>query len=223
VRNIETAGNQIQALVQGTEPVPYRVTVRIEREFFGQSSIELFTRCTCPVGNRCKHAAALILAARRPARWWTSPAPRSSPGPKACRSASTRPRPAQAGHRQGGDLLPVQRLAGDDVEFSLLKARLGPTASSPGAGEWSNYEQALLKPPSFVRDEDMQVFRLLRATARKRRLRRPPCAAPRAWPCSKRPSPPGAPTWRSTTAATSPGWPPAGPAGRLEWHPAPAA
>ena len=67
VRNIETAGNQIQGLVQGTDTVPYRVTVRIERrEFFGKSSIELSTRCTCPVGHRCKHAAALILAARRP-------------------------------------------------------------------------------------------------------------------------------------------------------------
>ena len=60
VRNLEVSGNQLQALVQGKEPVPYRVTVRIERrEFFGQSNIELFARCTCPVGNRCKHAAAL--------------------------------------------------------------------------------------------------------------------------------------------------------------------
>ena len=64
VRNIEIAGNQLQAQVQGTEPQPYRVSVRVERrEFFGKSSIELATRCSCPVGNRCKHAAALVLAA----------------------------------------------------------------------------------------------------------------------------------------------------------------
>ena len=50
----------------GTD-TPYRVTVRVDRkEFFGQSSVEITTRCTCPVGNRCKHAAAVILAARRP-------------------------------------------------------------------------------------------------------------------------------------------------------------
>ena len=67
VRNIETVGNQIQGLVPGSDTVPYRVTVRIERrDFFGQSSIEIATRCTCPVGHHCKHAAALILAARRP-------------------------------------------------------------------------------------------------------------------------------------------------------------
>jgi hypothetical protein len=64
--------------------------------------------------------------------------------------------------------------AGDDVELHLLKARLGPDGELTGhAGEWSNYEQALLKPPSFVREEDMQVFRLLRATARKGGYGRP--------------------------------------------------
>ncbi|HNO89003.1 MAG TPA: SWIM zinc finger family protein, partial [Rhodocyclaceae bacterium] len=63
VQHIEAAGHQIQALVQGSDAAPYHVTVRIERrEFFGKSSIELATRCTCPVGNRCKHAAALVLA-----------------------------------------------------------------------------------------------------------------------------------------------------------------
>ena len=44
-------------------------------------------------------------------------------------------------------------------------------------GDWYNYEQALLKPPSFVRDEDMQVFRLLRETSRRGGGYTSPCPA----------------------------------------------
>jgi hypothetical protein len=52
-----------------------------------------------------------------------------------------------------------------------------------------NYEQALLKPPSFVRDEDMQVFRLLRETTRKGGgYSRPLLHGPEGWPCSKPPA-----------------------------------
>ncbi len=173
VRHIEMAGNQLQAQVQGTEPVPYRVSVRIERrEFFGQGSIELATRCTCPVGNRCKHAAALILAARRPGAlvdkpraeilaWARSLRDRIDKVGKAKKAAT----PKEAIFY----LCSVISLPnGDELEFSLLKARVGADGGLTSlAGEWSNYEQALLRPPAFVRDDDLNVFRLLREANRR--------------------------------------------------------
>ena len=171
VRNLEVSGNQLQALVQGKEPVPYRVTVRIERrEFFGQSNIELFARCTCPVGNRCKHAAALILAARRAGTLVEKPRAEILAWARTLQervSKTTTPRKPGAAKEAIFYLCSTWPVA-DGLEFSLLKGRLGPDGELTGyAAEWSNYEQALLKPPSFVRDEDMQVFRLLREATRK--------------------------------------------------------
>ncbi|WP_284189607.1 SWIM zinc finger family protein, partial [Zoogloea oryzae] len=171
VRNLETAGNQIQALVQGTEPAPYRVSVRVDRkEFFGKSSIELTTRCTCPVGNRCKHAAAVILAARRPGVLVDKPRAEILNWAKTLRERvdkATAPRKTIPA-KEGIFYLCSAWQSGDEAEFSLLKARLGPNGDPAGSiGEWYNYEQALLKPPSFVRDEDMQVFRQLREMSRR--------------------------------------------------------
>ena len=171
VRNIETAGNQIQGLVQGTDTVPYRVMVRIERrEFFGKSSVELSTRCTCPVGHRCKHAAALILAARRPGVLTDRPRAEILAWVKTLgeRIDKANAKRKPVARKEGVFYLCSAWQSGDDVEFSLLKARLGPSGEPVGTiGDWYNYEQALLKPPSFVLDEDMQVFRQLREMSRR--------------------------------------------------------
>jgi superfamily II DNA or RNA helicase len=173
VRHIEMAGNQLQAQVQGTEAVPYRVTVRIERrEFFGQSSIELATRCTCPVGNRCKHAAALILAARRPGALVDKPRAEVLAWARGLRERidkAGKARKAAAPKEAIFYLCSVISLpTGDEMEFSLLKAKVGADGGlSSVAAEWSNYEQALLRPPAFVRDEDLNVFRLLREANRR--------------------------------------------------------
>ena len=171
VRHIEAAGHQLQAQVQGSEAVPYRVSVRIERrEYFGESSIELSTRCTCPVGNRCKHAAALILAARRPGALVDKPRAeilawaRTLQERVAKADKARKPAPA----KEGIFYICSVWMLGDGVEFSLIKSRVGPEGEPmASASVWSNYEQALLKPPSFVREEDLQVFRLLREASRR--------------------------------------------------------
>ena len=191
VRNIETVGNQIQGLVPGSDTVPYRVTVRIERrDFFGQSSIEIGTRCTCPVGHHCKHAAALILAARRPGALVDRPRAEILAWAKTLRErvdkAAVQRKPVAP--KEAVFYLCSAWQSGDDVEFSLLKARLGPSGAPSGTiGDWYNYEQALLKPPSFVRDEDMQVFRLLREVSRKTGgYSRPVLRGVSAWDGSRR-------------------------------------
>ena len=66
VGDIEVQGSTLRALVRGSRPQPYQVTVRLERrEYFGELTLEVATRCSCPVGNRCKHAVGLLLAAKK--------------------------------------------------------------------------------------------------------------------------------------------------------------
>ena len=66
VGDIDVQGPTLRALVRGTRPQPYQVTVRLERrEYFGERTLEIATRCSCPVGNRCKHAVGLLLAAKK--------------------------------------------------------------------------------------------------------------------------------------------------------------
>src|SRR3954462_3674384 len=52
---------RVSALVQGNGPMPYRTTVvRAEG-----SRIGWVGACTCPGGEECKHAVALVLSVRR--------------------------------------------------------------------------------------------------------------------------------------------------------------
>lgn len=66
VRALELAadGHELSGLVQGTTPQPYRVQVTVG----GGRGRRIIGTCSCPVGNQCKHAAALMLAALRTRR-----------------------------------------------------------------------------------------------------------------------------------------------------------
>ncbi len=177
VRNLSRNGHQLQALVQGSEAQPYKISIKLGRkEFYGHNSVDITTRCSCPVGNRCKHAAAVLIAARSAdnllsgprdeiLRWASEVRKRIT---KAAGPASRKPA-AKEGifylfrllHALTGD-------GADRLELGLAKARLKADGSLADQGaEWTNYEQALLRPPSFVRDEDLHVFRLLRENARR--------------------------------------------------------
>jgi len=173
VRNLEVAGNALTAQVQGSEPQPYRTSVRLERrDFYGESSLEIATRCTCPVGNRCKHAVAVLLFAQRPGalvekpreavlQWATSLGKRISAEAGAGRKAPKAARDAILYALHCEPHAPGARLM-------LYKARVDAEGRFNGRGEpWFNHEQALFKPPAFVREDDLPVFRLLRAVQGK--------------------------------------------------------
>ncbi|MBI4755647.1 MAG: SWIM zinc finger family protein [Betaproteobacteria bacterium] len=174
VRRIEVAGNTLSADVQGSVSTPYHTSVRLERrDFFGEASIELATRCTCPVGNRCKHAVALLLAARRPGALQEKP--RES---VLAWAAALKRRIASdaAGGRPPGKTVVREAILfaihcdprAGEAELRLYKARMDARGGFNGRGEaWYNTEQALLRPPSFVREEDIPVFRRMRELQRK--------------------------------------------------------
>jgi superfamily II DNA or RNA helicase len=173
VGDIEASGPTLRALVRGSSPHPYQVSVRLERrEYFGERTLELATRCTCPVGNRCKHALALLLAAKKQGelierpraevlRWVQQLGARLAPQPE-------RPGRKRAATRDTLIYLIVTRGA-LTPEFRLLKARLGRDGKLTGDHQpWFNFEQALLKPPAFVHDDDLPVLRILRDAIRRR-------------------------------------------------------
>ncbi|MCB1926494.1 MAG: DEAD/DEAH box helicase [Rhodocyclaceae bacterium] len=171
VAALEASGNLLSAKVGGGSGEPFLVRVRVEtREFLGQRSLELTTRCNCPVVNRCKHAAAALMAARRPDA--VSSRPRKevvdwSRGLTSRLAGKPEASPAEGG---GEALFYVVRRAAHspDLELVLLKARAGGDGTpAAGAREWRNLEAALLKPPAFLRDDDLDVLRRFRSGGRR--------------------------------------------------------
>jgi len=177
VGDIDVQGPTLRALVRGTRPQPYQVTVRLERrEYFGERTLEIATRCSCPVGNRCKHAVGLLLAAKKQGelierpraevlRWAQTLQKRLSEEPTGASRKRAAPKESIA--------YLITPRGSQPADLRLLKAKLTDRAgrdSTPGADSqpWFNFEQALLKPPSFVQDNDLPVFRTLRDAIRKR-------------------------------------------------------
>lgn len=55
----DDANNRLVAFVKGTAPEPYQVTIHLHGKKSGSVRLDAF--CTCPVGNACKHGAAVLL------------------------------------------------------------------------------------------------------------------------------------------------------------------
>jgi uncharacterized Zn finger protein len=55
ITNPRRQGDTLKAHCFGSAPQPYRVAVTL-----GKSGI-ISDRCSCPIGGRCKHVAALLL------------------------------------------------------------------------------------------------------------------------------------------------------------------
>ena len=70
-------GDLLIGAVRGTERKPYICSVRLSLD---DGALELDTDCSCPVGRRCKHAAALLMmATATPSELW--PAAKPAPVP----------------------------------------------------------------------------------------------------------------------------------------------
>ncbi len=174
VGDIEVNGSTLRALVRGTRPQPYKVSVRLERrEYFGERTLEIASRCSCPVGNRCKHAVGLLLAAKEQGELIERPRAevlRWAQTLEARLAERSRPdagkRPATA---RDVIVYLVATRGALAPEFRLIRTRLNREGTFTGDGQpWFNFEQALLRPPSFVHDADLTVFRTLRDALRKR-------------------------------------------------------
>jgi len=169
ISDLHIGDDQLSASVQGTQPMPYRVEISL---FDIKGRITLEARCSCPVGHNCKHCAAVLVAAMvqrdRPVQptsvnpvvlGWADELLRLSRQPEKTRARPS-PKTTTALHYVVfTGLHQTPRLA-------LVKGRT--EANGPKLGEiWNGIDRALLQAPQFVRDEDLEILRLLRRLAGK--------------------------------------------------------
>jgi len=173
VKRIEATGAQLEAWVQGSDPEPYRTRAKLMlRDYDGERQVEVSSHCTCPVGSRCKHVVALLLAAKRPGALVDRPREAVL---NWVRNLKTRLEPATGLQRKA---LPRQSHAlyyAFEPQSWLARSRLHiykvrldregqPTTD---VERWYNIDQALMKPPSFVGEDDLPLLRAIRTETRK--------------------------------------------------------
>ena len=62
VHDLRTDGEMLRAEVEGTDVRPYRVAIDLRTSLRNPLS-RLHGRCSCPVGDNCKHVAAVMMRA----------------------------------------------------------------------------------------------------------------------------------------------------------------
>ena len=162
VSDLDVRPDAISANVQGAARLPYKVSIYFT-ENHGNWQID--SNCTCPVAARCKHIAATLLAALaqresgdqvNPAVvTWIEDMLRTLGGTSKVKTKAPKS-PTQ--------LFYVLESSSTrfDYRISFLKARAEPDGRPVASAEgWNSVERALLKPPSFVTDEDLAILRLL--------------------------------------------------------------
>ncbi len=167
VRDIEIQPDTISARVKGNAPKPYQVALVLRETPRG---LNLLSMCSCPVRTHCKHAVAVLVAvhAQRdtPARVnpkvleWAERA-RVSLTARG-RVAAKKAKPASATLHYV--IVPDPRRGAP--RLALLKGRID--ADRPlTAQHWNNIERALVQPPQFVDELDLDIFRPLNKIARR--------------------------------------------------------
>ena len=161
----------LEGKVQGTQPRPYEVRVRFQQAW---GRLQLDARCNCPVGDGCKHVAALLLAGLDPRLQPTSHhgAPARPELARWIESFRTRLDVARADGKPTKSPFALAYLLtwfghSGRAKLEIYKARVNKDGTlreldSP----WSNIEECLENPPKFVRREDLVILRALnRGTA----------------------------------------------------------
>ena len=162
ISHLEICPDKIIAEVKGTVLHPYRVEISFAAGKAGELHID--PACSCPVGWKCKHTAAVLLSAlslpRPPAinhavlEWVESFRRTATVPPK--KITKSAPRPEKLCY-----VLTRSAYTGAYV-FGTYKGRLDAEGTLTGRlEEWGNVERALLKPPQFVTEADLPILRLL--------------------------------------------------------------
>jgi superfamily II DNA or RNA helicase len=162
ISQLKVYEDKITAQVKGTARQPYAVEITFENDLSGAPSIR--PMCSCPVGYKCKHTAAVLLSALalprtpvvNPALLAWVEAFKKAQGVAAKKKA----KPAQRSERLCYVLM--RSFHSDGYVVATYKARMSADGQLQGAmEEWNNIERALIKPPLFVAEEDLPILRLL--------------------------------------------------------------
>jgi len=148
VREIRTAGELIMAKVTGTDQLPYQCSVVAKA-----GPVSLVATCTCPVRRDCKHAAALLLTARRNAG-------RRGPSPWQLALAPLVPRPSP-----GRGTVPLAlQLNRSRTEYTLRPLRPGARDAWVKAG--ADWDDVRLQSGTFDADQRAVLLGLLESRRR---------------------------------------------------------
>lgn len=154
--------DRITAQVKGTASHPYAVDIAFSADAAGVISIK--PQCSCPVGFKCKHTAAVLLLALvlpredvvNPALLaWVDAFRKAQAQPVKRRSKPTA-RPERLCY------VLMKSFNGASYIVGIYKAKMSADGQLQGAlEEWGGLERALVKPPQFVSDDDLPILRLL--------------------------------------------------------------
>ncbi len=162
ITQLSVQPGKITAQVKGTVKYPYSVEIIFEENMAGKPGIKPV--CSCPVGYKCKHTAAVLLSALslprtpvvNPALLEWAEAFRKAQAT----TANKKTKPVQRPDRLCYVLMKSIYLSSYIV--GIYKARMSVDGQLLGAlEEWTNVERALVKPPQFVTDEDLPILRML--------------------------------------------------------------
>lgn len=149
--------------VQGTQSRPYAV-----RAHFYDTDGDMWVEgeCTCPVEFNCKHVAALLIAGLEhlPQQAATGVRPELVTWLEDFRAKHTAP---PSSSKKTAAAKPTHALAyviagsyRGSSEIFLYKARVNPDGTIRSLDDtWQNVENALVKPPKFVTEEDLPILR----------------------------------------------------------------
>ncbi len=165
ISHIEIDVGEITAQVKGSARQPYAVEIFFDSNKAGKLGIEPL--CSCPVGFKCKHTAAVLLSVLSLPRErvpsvnhavleWVESFKRAVKTPP-----KKKTKPAPRTERLCYALIKSSSYTGSYV-IGLYKGKVDSGGKLLGRlEEWGNVERALIKPPQFVTDEDLSIMRLL--------------------------------------------------------------
>ncbi|MBI5329820.1 MAG: DEAD/DEAH box helicase [Betaproteobacteria bacterium] len=171
VRSLMVRDHRISAQVQGTAREPYWVEI----EFFEEDGrLEIDASCSCPVGAQCKHCVAVLVASVAQRGQAAQGAPARSINPEVLEWAERtlkelKPAPAKKPRPAPQSTIQYVLLTGNPSlqgRLALLKGRIDD-AGRASVAHWNNIERALVQPPQFVDEADLDIFRFLRRIAGK--------------------------------------------------------
>ena len=162
IGDLEIQPDKIIAQVKGTAARPYLVEIVFETGKDGYLSID--PTCSCPVKFKCKHTAAVLLSVlslpRAPVvnhavlEWVESFRRATQTPPNKKNKLALKP-------ERLCYVLTKSFNTGNYV-IGIYKGKVDAEGRLLGKlEEWNSVERALIKPPQFVAEEDMTIFRLL--------------------------------------------------------------
>jgi superfamily II DNA or RNA helicase len=162
ITQLTVQSDKISAQVKGTAKLPYAVHIFFEPD--SSSTPGMRPMCSCPVGYKCKHTAAVLLSALSLPR-----APVVNPAllewVEAFRKVQANPvrkKSKPVIRTEGLCYVLLKSFNFDGYFIATYKARLSSDGQLLGQmEEWNNLERALIKPPLFVAEEDLPILRML--------------------------------------------------------------